>query len=203
MLKMRYAGKLFVLLVGILLLGLLTACGQNDEIQSTNLKIGKEGTVTSTIVEDFDKDYYTVEGLEAMIQEEISAYNAGKADAISLISVEVQDNMENKIIVNMKFASAEDYANFNKEDFFYGTVSQAIEAGYEIPQKLYSASDMTKTIRKEEINAMSGKHILIIAESTKVLLPQKAVYISEGVDLINHKEINVEYTDDPAYVIME
>lgn len=203
MLKMKYAGKLGILFASICLFSLLAACGQKEEIQSTNLQIGKEGNIISTIVEDFDKTYYTTEGLESMIQEEISSYNATKADAVSLKSVEIPENMEGKIIVTMNFDSSDDYTNFNKEELFYGTIAQAIEAGYDLPVSLYSVDDQTRAIGREEIKAMDKNYILIIAENTTVILPKKAVYISEGTNLINHKEINVENTDELTYVIME
>ena len=203
MLKIKYAGKLGMVFACTCLLSLLAACGQKEEIQSTSLQIGKEGNIISTIVEDFDKAYYTTEGLEAMIQEEISSYNAKKVNAVSLESVVASENMEGRIIVTINFASSEDYTNFNKEELFYGTISQAIEAGYDLPAKLVSVADQTKTIGREEVKAMDKNHILIIAENTMVLLPRKAVYISEGTKLINHKGINVENTDGLTYVIME
>lgn len=203
MLKKKYAGKFGKAFTIFCLVSLLAACGQKDEIQSTNLKISKEGNIISTIVEDFDKTYYTTEGLESMIQDEINSYNAKKTDAVSLQSVEIPENMEGKVIVTMSFASSEDYTEFNEEELFYGTISQAIAAGYKLPSKLISVSDQTKTIGRQDIEAMTDHHVLIMAEKTVVVLPHKAVYISEGVELIGSKKINVANANGLTYVIME
>ncbi len=203
MLKKRYADKPVALLIGICFAGLLAACGQKEEIQSTNLKVEKNGTVISTIVEDFGKEYYSAEGLETMISEEINAFNGDNPEAVSLKEVMIPQDSEGLIMVTMQFASAENYADFNDTELFYGTLIQAKEAGYTLPQKLLSASDLSKTIGQEEITAAEKKYVLIFAENTMVQLPKKAVYISEGINVIDQKTIDVEQAEGLHYVIME
>ena len=64
--------KLVVLLsVMALGVGLLAGCGTPDVATNTVI-IEKNGKITEALVEDFSKDYYTQEELEAFVEEEIA-----------------------------------------------------------------------------------------------------------------------------------
>ena len=55
----------------------LTACGSGaDAEQETvnSLILDKDGSVENMIIEGFDKDYYDLDGLNAMIKDSIEQY---------------------------------------------------------------------------------------------------------------------------------
>ena len=63
----------------------LTACGEKtqevkDELVASaaksSISVNKDGSISSTIVEDFVESYYDVEGLKTMIETSINAYKA-------------------------------------------------------------------------------------------------------------------------------
>ncbi len=198
----RYAGKLAAVLSVLCSVFFLTGCGEEKNgTQITGLQIGKDGRVTSNIVETFEKEFYTIEGLNAMIQEEITAYNANHPEAILLKTAELYG--EDEVLVTMEYASDEDYMDFNKQELFFGTVAEAEAAGFELDVELVSVSDAAVTITKEDIAGMADSYILIIRENMQVLLPQKVLYMTAGTELINSKSINVQKTDGLTYVIMK
>ena len=203
MLKGKYRNKLLTIMLCMLLTFALCACGETEKIDTSYLKIGNEGSVTSVIVEDFDKAYYTIEGLENMIQEEIFKYNETNQNAISLESTVVDKEKPEIVTVTLKFAACDDYSNFNDVQLFYGTVEQALNEGYSLNVSLDSVADDGTSITMNDIASMSDSYILIMEENGKVLLPKKAVYISSGVTVINSKHIDVESTDGLSYVIMK
>lgn len=180
----RYAGIVAAVL-SVLCLG-LSGCGvQKANYEVTNLQVDKDGRITHTIVESFDKDFYSVEGLTAMISEEIAELHAeGK---ISLISAGIAENDVAKVVVVMQFAAGETYREYSGEEFFYGTVAAAKEAGYNLDIILQDSADAAKTIKSAD--GMESHHILITGESTEVNLPGKVLYYSEGVECIDSRTV--------------
>lgn len=202
--KKRYAGMLaavfFVLLPAVSTSGCKKA--ENGQ-ETTGLRIDKNGGVTGCIVESFDKTYYSVEGLEAMIREEIAAYDPSGSGAVTLQSAEVPEEENDKVIVTIKYASAEDYAKFNETVLFYGTVAQAQAAGYGFDEKMVSVSDGTKTLTGDDLKTMADSPVLITGEALQVMLPAKAIYVSDGAKLVNSKCVNAVNTGGLTYVIMK
>lgn len=188
----------------------LSGCGEQESgVQITNLQIEKDGRVISNIVEDFEKEIYTIEELDTMIQEEIAAYNKAVLDntqhsqAISSEKVEISQEDQNKVLVTMLYASCEDYMAFNDEELFFGTIAQAKEAGFDLNVELVSASDDSHKITKEEIAGMADNHIFIIRENIQVTLSNKILYMTAGTELLNNKSFNVQNTDGLTYIIMK
>lgn len=194
-----WAAIIFVLCASLFLSG----CGEQESVvQITNLQIEKDGRVISNIVEDFEKEIYTIEELTAMIQEEIAAYNQS-SQAISSEKVEISQEDQDKVLVTMLYASCKDYMAFNDEELFYGTIAEAKEAGFDLNVELISATDANHKITKEDLYDMANNHIFIIRENIQVILPSKVLYMTEGTLLINNKSINVQKTDGLTYVIMK
>lgn len=167
----------------ILLTGVFTACGAKGskvEVESTTICIDEDGTVTHKIVEPFEKDYYNVDALSSMVEEEIREYNEEKgSEAVKLISAEeITDENENvrKALVTITYASAEDYQEFNGKLLFYGTVAQAIDAGYDVNVSLKSIKDETKQIGREEIEAMGSSYMVIYEEDAQISLTKQILY---------------------------
>lgn len=197
--KKRWTGMvaaLFLLAHTAVCSGCSTGMG-TEEV--TGIKIGRDGTVTATIVEAFDKEYYTEDGLSEMIQSEIAAYDSS-GEKVSLVEIREQEDT-GSIVVVMKYASAEDYAAFNEVTLFYGTVAQAQTAGYTPDAALESASGKEEPLQKEEFSTLAEKHVVICSEAMQVMLPSKILYLSGGSCLTDAK--SVEATEDGAltYVI--
>lgn len=206
-------------LIGVLLIctaGLfcLTGCGEEEaDEQVTNLQIGKNGIITSNIVEDFGKDFYTIDTLKTMLQEEINDYNASHPEAVTLQTVELSEEEAGGVLVTLQYASCKDYTAFNGVELFYGTPEEAKAAGYSLNVELSDTAGNTVTLGEEGILAIKNAQILIIRQSaqvSKVSLPGKVLYMSGGTVLAGSKVVelpgpdeegNIEWQGELTYVI--
>ena len=63
----------------------LTGCGKAaklpETVENTSLVVEKNGKVVSYLVNTFDKDFYSLDGLTQMVQEEAEEFNAAHGDA--------------------------------------------------------------------------------------------------------------------------
>ncbi|MGN0376931.1 MAG: hypothetical protein ACI4ED_04780 [Suilimivivens sp.] len=177
----------------------LTACAGEEEESFVSLL--KDGSVDSTIVEDFDKAYYDKDELQKMILEEAASYNRSVGEgAISIDKISVADGVAK---VKMIYAGADDYAAFNDMIFFVGTVQEAKEAGYDLNKVLSSATDRLATVGMSDMLAMEDVNILITDMKEPVILNGKALYISGNVTVDKkYKTVSFdESSEGLAYVI--
>lgn len=191
----------------ILMFGFLTGCsakGSEAEVDATTICIDEDGTVTHKIIEPFDGANHNVEALTSFIQEEIKEYNTEKGEeAVTLVSVEeitAEDGTKNVSVV-MTYLTAEDYRDCNGKLLFYGTVSQAIEAGYDIHVELKSVKDDSKSIGAEQIKAMGESHIVIYEENVQISLTSPILYINPECELINKYMATGNSTAVHTYII--
>lgn len=99
---------------------LLSGCGAVNDVDTTTVVIKKDGAIEENIVTDFDKDYYSVEGLEQMLGEQIQAYNqTAGADTVKLLSVEEKEG-ENRVKAKIAYSAGEDYSQIHNQVFFAG-----------------------------------------------------------------------------------
>lgn len=166
---------------------LLTGCGQTklpDVVNVTSIAIASSGEVTSYLVESFDKDYYSITDLTTMAMEEASEYNKEHTDGntipIVVEKVELLAEDSGKVVVTHKFNSTDSYAQYNETALFYGTVSQAGEAGLDLNAVYTSVKDGT-LLSREQLEQQGDKMILVTDAKAVFYLPGKVTYISGGV----------------------
>lgn len=119
-----------ILLSTCLLLFFLTGCGEVSLQNGTNLELQKDGGVMVTYIEEFPSDYYDLDELIRMNEEEVAAYNtkAGR-EAVEIISTETDGDM---VTLSMHYRNVDDYGSMNGGAMFHGTVAQGQTAGYDL-----------------------------------------------------------------------
>lgn len=175
--------RLFLAAVCIVLL--LSGCGAAGEPDTTTVVIKKDGTIEENIITDFDKDYYSVGGLEQMLAENISEYNqTAGADTVKLDSVEESEE-NGRVRTKIVYSGGEDYSRIHNQVFFNGTVSEAYQAGH----TFVSMTDQeTGTVLSEEdILELGDKKIVISEEAVNISVSGKITHVSEGVVLSDKK----------------
>lgn len=179
---------------------LLTACGgAKQDITEDTIMIGKDGTVSGVIIEAFDKDYYDEAELSRMINEEISAYNQD-GQLITLEKLEVSDD---RTYVQLHYETAEDYKGFNEAELFAGTVTDALQAGYEFAS-LASVKEGEAGLDAAAVADKGSMHVVIFEEPVSVRIPGQIAYVSKGVTLTGKKEAKaVGEGEGLFYVIYE
>lgn len=195
--------KKTMLLSLILSAFLFTGCSNVGDIEQNTIVENKDGTILGVIVEDFSDSKYVSDELKAMLEEEVASYNsqAGE-DKITLQSYEITEDKKVKLV--LKYASDSDYAQFNEETLFTGTVSEAYEAGYEFAD-MSSVTDGT-ALGKADVLEKGTMKIAIFEERVNVQVNGKVAYVSNGVTQVDKKEAASTGADESIelfYVIYE
>ncbi|HIV90081.1 MAG TPA: hypothetical protein H9744_00110 [Candidatus Eisenbergiella stercoravium] len=179
---------------------LLAGCGGNKSTEDvTSLEFRKNGEVIHTIVEDFSASYYSLDELEAQVQEQVDAYNeSAGSNRISVDSAEVTDGV---ITMVMTFRGAEDYSSFYRQALFCGTVLEAFNAGYDLDIELVSAQEEGTTISRPDILEMGDRHIIVVREPIVVKPYADILYASAGVEVTGSREAAVTDSQALSYII--
>lgn len=174
-----------MLLAAAVLSLLLSGCGAANDVDTTTVVIKKDGTVEENIITDFDKDYYSVDGLEQMLNEQIQAYNrTAGTDTVKLDSVEEKEG-ENRVKAKIIYSGGEDYSRIHNQVFFCGTVSDAYNAGYAFVPMIDQESGAA--VSEGEILELGSKKIVISEEAVNISVSGKISLVSEGVTLMDKK----------------
>lgn len=179
---MRGIMKKGIFCVILTLLLSLTACGmKNTETDAdvSTIIIDKDGKIVSKIVEDFDEVYYSEDELKDMIGQEIATYNKAKGE--EKISFKSCEKVDNSVVVQLSFASSEDYSEFNGVELFVGTVQQAYQKGYDL--NLSMKDETGKEVGKDEILSLGDNQIIISDENIGIVSNKKIAYVSDGITL--------------------
>lgn len=199
----------------------LAACGEKtpdakDELAPASTKssvsVNKDGSIVSTIVEDFVESYYDVEGLKSMIESSIAAYKAENSAAeIKLKSCKAKDGVANVVI---EFGDYQAYAGFNQENFFVGTIKDANMAGYDLNVTLSAVSEKSEnvTVSKPELLGMGDSHVVIVEnvenqeaepDLMRVDCFGEILYVGDGVTAVGKKSVNVSYSEGSKMIVFK
>lgn len=196
----------------------LWGCDGADSKDRTVILVNKNGSITSKIAESFEEAYYRQEELKAMIESEAAEYNAIKGEtSIRVEKVKVEEGMTDVVL---SFANRECYADYTGSVFFAGTITEALEKGFDLNVTCYDIEDKAKTIQKSEIEQMGKSHILITDEPREIssVLEEKVLfqpvsfetfgailYVSEGiVPEKNKNSVRIEArTGKLSYIIFK
>ncbi len=182
---------------GCLLLCVLafTGCGQAkvpDHISETSIVINEKGEVTSYLVGIFDKGYYDISELTSMAVEEAASYNTEhQQDGAAPVTVEkveyVQESEDsqggagNAIVVQERYSSAGVYSDYSGQQFFFGTVAEALAAGYDCDFIFTGVRDAV-LLSGEQLLQKKEQHILISDTAAVYYCPYKVTHVSMGAE---------------------
>lgn len=166
-----------------LLLFFLTGCGEVSLQSGTNLELEKGGGVMVTYIEEFPSDYYDLEELIQMNEEEVAAYNTKVGrDAVEIISTETNGD---QITLSMHYGNVDDYGSMNGGAMFHGTVAQGQIAGYDLNGVFVDVKtgELVATMEWEDLS----DHHLIVAKgpdadyTAAIHTYKKIVYATDNV----------------------
>ncbi len=195
---------------------LLTGCGKSVE-EMTTIALQKDGTVEQTIIEAFDEE--STDALQEMMLSKAAEYNQTVAgDGVSVNKVEKTG--DGSVRVLMTYPSAADFDGFMNMDvvavdpelrapFFYGTVEEAYEEGYNLDVQLIGVENENLLRGKEDL-LLLGKNKIIIYDSrmnlgapVRISTQENLLYSSENVTVSGKKQVEVSDTDELAYILLE
>lgn len=155
------------------------------------ISIAADGSVTEIISDKLDAAYYSGTELEAMIQTEVSDYNAKHGeDTILIDKLEIE---EGNVSLVLKYASAADYADFNNTEFFYGTIISAQLAGYlfDVPyKKVADGVVQGGIVEGSEVIRGMDRQVLVLKAPAEVRVPGEVLYTSTNAEVLAADVVN-------------
>ena len=131
----RKAGVILcsILCLAMLLLG---GCSQNkvpDTLSVPAISVTNKGKVTAYLIEDFDKEYYNLAELQALVTEELAEFNSSHKtaegqDTVKMVSLTEATDGSKTVQLVLEFENIASYTEYTGMELFYGTVTQAYEA---------------------------------------------------------------------------
>ncbi len=202
----KKTGLLALLLFGALTLtgcGLLGDSWQPQEPDAVS--IAEDGSVTETVKDTLDADYYNVTELETMIQSEVAKYNESHGE--DTIQVDKLETEEGNVRLVLKYASAKDYAEFNNTEFFYGTVISAQLEGYlfDVPyKKVENGTVQGNAVEGSEVIRGMDKQVLILKAPMEVHVPGDVLYTSANAEVLASDVVNAtgEQAEEDAGLVL-
>lgn len=180
----RMIQSMIMLLIVMTLSGCATT-GAAEE--GDGISVGKDGTITGTLVGVLDQSYYNSEELKTMITDEIADVNKSQGEG----SVELSDfncDSAGNVKVKIKYADSEAYEAFNGCTFFSGASVVAHET-YGLQGNFLSVSDGKLTT--EEAMVSEDSKIVVLSENVNVSVPGKIVAITDNVEITGKKTATV------------
>ncbi len=173
---------------------LLGGCGLTDEIglnkeepwepDASALQIAADGSVTETLLEKLDRDYYQGAEISAMVQEAVADYN--REAGAERVSADPVLAGKTTVKVVLRYASGEDCAAFNRSVFFSGSMLDAEMAGYLFYQdfaRVEKDGSIKNGISWEQVLSHKEYQVVVCDRYHKVQVPGRIVYLSEGASL--------------------
>lgn len=176
--------KITLVLLGTLILVVMTGCGKNkvsitaEDVTTNTIVIKEDNTVQSSIVEDFDKEYYSQEELETFIKEEVTDYNEKNGeDQIKMHSIHVADK---KASVVFNYNDIDDYSIFNGISAKLLTTSQALQENSILTLSEFVEVKSGDTVSRETALNNEDATVLIIQEPLEIKIDGTILYYSSA-----------------------
>lgn len=186
--------KKTLLIISLLMICLaLAACkkatptSMPDEVERNTLFIQKDHIVELAIVENFDKDYYSISELQEFAQNQIDSYNT-KLNKKVVILNEVKE-YKGKAILKLKFKSLIEYADYQKVDADLFQIANANEDQLSKLPETFNTLKKKKDISKENIIKNKDLNVLIINDAYDLIIENNILYYSQNAKLINKNKI--------------
>ncbi len=213
--------KFKYILLGIVVGLLCTACGKETE-EMTTISIDKKGTVEHTILEEFGAEY-NVDDLQQMVLGEVASYQKNRitdtAEDVKVSKVEMTD--EDKVLIQMSFPTVEDFKKFQnihsveENEFFFGTVKEAYDAGYSLNVTLHERENDSVLLDHTAILENGDKKMIIYDPDMNydsqqgigapvIIRTYDSIYaLSDNVVIQDKKDAWIGNTSDLAYIILD
>lgn len=204
--KKFFAAVLACTLVPVSLSGCGKAAKLPDTVVNTSLVVDKDGRVTAYLVDTFDKDFYSLDGLKEMVQNEADAFNIAHTDASEdpLVVKAVQSVGEGATVqVVEEFTDTKVYEEYTEKELFYGTRVEALADGISVNLDLVNAEDGTPADQEKLEKALEKNHLLITNASAYIYCPYQVLYVSEGVVMGEDGYVDASQSDGVVTILMK
>ena len=173
----------------------LVGCGSTFETKESAVFVKENGTVVEASVEEFSADYYNKDDLKKFVEESIERYTKenGKG-SVKLSELTVEDKLAT---LYLEYESGKDFAKFSGEDFFCGTMTEAMAEGYSFGETYYKVKD-SKIGKQTTISDMDEEElqVVIMKQRMGVKIEGSICYVSDNVTVTDVDTVSPLKDDD-------
>lgn len=156
----------------------------------TYLMVQEDGTLTETVIDKLDQNYYNADELGQMITSTVSEYNQDHgADAVRVDSLSLENN---QVILTMTYKTPTDYADYNNVKFYNGSMLGAEMEGYLFYNEFRKVNDGVvegENITNEEPLKHKEYQVLVTDDSHLVQVTGDVVYVSANASPMGKREV--------------
>ena len=193
---------------------MLSLCGCGEEqvvipVTEPTIEITTDGELIAYLVESFDKAYYDLGELEAMVREEVADFVKDHAliaedgkQGMSVESVAMAADGSSNVVVALRFASSDVYEMYFETELFYGTVAEAEAAGYGLSAALISVKD-GEIFTDELAQKYAKRKVLVLEDQVVVRCPKEVLYVGTNTSLTAEGFVDCTQGDGLDLIIMK
>lgn len=192
----------------------LAGCSEEpaeEPISTSTIVLAVDGSFTQYRVEDFDREYYQLDELDGMIRQEVQDYvggAAGEGQAVAVEQVSALEGNDAQAMVALHFANSQVYEDYRGQvdqqsyQLFYGTVQEALAAGYDLAGVLQDAKKGA-ALTSEQLAKIGDNRVLVFEEALQIRCPSKVLYTSVNVRLTDGGYVDGTEGEGLKYVVMK
>lgn len=201
--------KKYIKMFAGLAICVLTLAGCSGEVvpkleDSDVISVDKEGVITSYLISDFDKEYYDTAELTNMAVKDAAAYNeehqVGEAVPLTVQSVEMKGT---NVVLQHRYSDAEAYSGYNQKEFFYGTVSEALDEGYDLTALLTSVKDGQPLSQEDLMKKPEKTYVLITDAKADIYCARKITHVGDGVAYNEDGSVDTSLVEGVVVILMK
>ncbi len=203
----RFAAALCICLI------FLTGCGEAkmpETVDSQTIFISKEGQITLWLVmELMGAGDYELSELTQMAVEEAAQFNEGRTQGAAVAVEKVEALANGNAAVTYKFDNWKNCTEFIGNDLFYGTnelfygtVIEAIAAGYGSKVIMKSVKDNT-LFTEEQLRQAVDKYLIVTDVKANVYCPGRVAYLSDGAVVNEDGSVSTFGVEGLAYILLK
>ena len=171
--------KLILGAVCVLSMVAVTACGSEpialtqDNVKGSAIAVTNKGTVQSSLVEEFDKEYYDVDELKTFIEDDLKEFNSENNANVTLNFVTSKNK---KAYVVFDYASLEEYSTYSGATLTLMSGEEAKKSDAIDTQ----ISKYGKSSKKDKSSAIKKKYKALIIDNSEGNLSEEVEISVEG-----------------------
>ena len=186
----------------VYLLGGCTAKEEEEEPwvpAQTAIQADPDGTLTETLIEKLDQDYYDPAELKSMAEEAVREYTSENgADSVRLESFEAEGN---SVCMVMIYRGWQDYSGFNNVRFYNGTMLGAQMEGWRMEKNFHpvnpeDGSSAGTVVSFEEPLSHKEYYVMVSDPDHIVEVPGEIRYISENASVTDFQYAYPDKTEE-------
>ncbi len=193
--------KFLLSLIVLVMIAIMASCSKEEliltfeDISENTILVKSDGLIQAAIVEEFDKDYYSLSELTEFIKKEVNAYN----QEVGQEEVVIDDVLlkGGKAVVILSYSGMAHYSGFNNVRAAYFR-SDIEKIPLQLPEKVVN-------IKKDELvsfdSALDGKNqVLVLYEPYEVIVEGDIKYYSENATIEGDNKAR-SMGNDPTVII--